>query len=355
MSRNFLTKFTLILSFALINLSMNTSCTKKSAENTERVLNVAIWANYMPPQNSEAFTKATGIKINFSNYASNEEVLAKIQAGGAGFDVVFPSDYMVAIMAKLNLLQELDKSKIPNLAQIDTKFMGQSFDPDNAYSLPYNFSTSGIAYNKDLIKNTPSSWKAVLNNKDLNGKISLLDDVRESMALALKMNNFSVNSKKPEELEKAKITLLEFKKKLKMFRTDIIDPLVNKEIALALAYSSDALQAAAKSGGKIEYVLAEEGGTYAIDNMVILKDAKNIKEAHELINFLLSQEANTEFVKTKFGTPVVKGVRERLPAELQNMKALFPMDTQLKKLESLQDLGDTTTDYDRIWTEVKSN
>jgi spermidine/putrescine transport system substrate-binding protein len=188
----------------------------------------------------------------------------------------------------------------------------------------------------------------------LKGKVSLLDDVRETTAVALKVNGFSINSTDAAQLDKAQKTLMNYKGHIKMFRSDTVDPLVNKEIAVAQAYSTDALQATAKSGGKIKYIIPEEGGSASIDNIAILKSAKNIEAAHKFINFVLSPEANVRFVQTIFGTPVVKGVKEKLPKELQEMTALFPSDEQMSKLEAIQDLGDKTELYDKLWTEVKT-
>lgn len=351
MSRNLIKKIAYI-QIALLSCFL-IGCTKKEAE-TSKTLNLAIWGNYIPQENIDAFTKQTGIKVNVSNYASNEELLAKIQAGGAGFDVIVPSDYMVEILAKMNLLQSLDKSKIPNASLVDPKFLNKPYDPSNTYSLPYNFGVTGIAYNTELVKKDITSWKQIFEDPTLKGKVSLLDDVRETTAVALKVNGASLNTTDSKQLDTAKKTLLKYKDHVKMFRSDTVDPLSNKEVAVAQAYSSDALQAAAKSGGKIKFVIAEEGGASAIDNVAILKDAKNQEAAHQFINFVLSKEANSQFVKTVLGTPVVQGVREQLPKDLQDMAALFPTDSQLQKLEAIQDLGDKTELYDKIWTEVKT-
>ncbi len=327
-------------------------CTKK--EGSSKILNIAIWGNYLPEPTVRKFKEATGIQLNISNYASNEELLAKLQAGGAGYDVIVPSDYMVEILIKLNLLHPLEKSKIPNISNIEPQFLGKPYDEGNKFSLPYNYGVVGITYNKDLVKKDIKSWKDVFSNPDFKGKVSLLDDVRESMAVALRMNGSSVNTRDPQELEKAKKTLQENKKFIKMFRSDTIDPLVNKEIAIAHAYSSDALQATAKSGGKIAFVIAAEGGTSNIDNVAILSDAENIEAAHAFINFVLTPEANAEFVKTVYGTPVIKGVKEKLPENLQKLPTLFPSKDQMSKLESIKDLGEDAAVYDKIWTEVKT-
>jgi spermidine/putrescine transport system substrate-binding protein len=334
------------------NQKSATGAAGKDAENRE--VHLAIWANYLSPEMQLKFTESTGIKIRVSNYSSNEELLAKVQAGATGIDVAVPSDYMVEVMTKSGFLRPLDLAKIPNKDGLAETFLKQEYDPENRFSLPYAWTTAGIAVNRDLFKGPIKGWKDLFTQKELNGKIALLDDARETIALALKYNGFSVNTAKPEELNKAKETLKELRGRVKMFRSDSIDPLVNKEIIVAHAYSPDALQAARKSNGKIEYILPEEGGTRAIDNVVILKNAKNVEEAHALINFLLSREANVSFVKSVFGGPVVVATKDLLPKELQDNASLFPAAGTLSKFERIRDIGEATRAYDRLWTEIKS-
>jgi spermidine/putrescine transport system substrate-binding protein len=353
----FLFAFLVIGSFAVLGCTRKTAAPNSEnpkAEKKRREVNLSIWASYISPETQEEFTKKTGIEIHVSNYVSNEDLLAKVQAGASGIDVCVPSDYMVDIMSKTGLLHALNLEQIPNRSGLDLAFLKQEFDPENRFSLPYAWSTAGLAINRELFKGTIRSWKDLFQNQELSGKISLLDDVREVMAAALKANGYSVNSTAAAELEKAKATLKEIQKRIKMYRSDSIDPLVNKEVAVAHAFSSDALKAAQKTKGKIVYVLPEEGGTRAIDNLVIPKTAKNLSEAHELINFLLSKEVNVVFVKTMFGGPVVTATRSLLPPELQTNAALFPPAEKLKKFEHLKDVGQATRDFDRIWTEIKA-
>ena len=354
-----------ILAIALASsLVVFAGCTKKSengvsadgpaASTATKEVNLATWNNYLSPEVQERFTKETGITVRVSNYTSNEELLAKVQSGASGYDVAIPSDYMVEIMVKLNLLEPLDAAKVPNKAGLSSNVLKQEYDPENKYSLPYAWLTAGIAVNRDLFKGEIKGWKDLFENKELAGKISMLDDVREVFAAALKLNGASVNTTDEATLKKAQASLKQLRPKIKMFRTDSIDPLVNKEIAVAHAYSSDALQASAKTGGKIEYLIPAEGGTRSIDNLVILKGAKNIEAAHALINFLLSKDSNVAFVNRVFGGPVVDATKAALPAALQKNKSLFPDQGVTMTLERIKDVGPATSLYDRLWTEVKS-
>lgn len=327
------------------------SCTKNTMPSSE--VNLAIWGNYFNPELQAQFEKETGIKVNISNYSSNEELLAKVQSGGSGIDIAVPSDYMVEIMSKTDLLHPLDYSKIPNKAAVIENMLKPDYDPEQKYSLPYAWSTAGLVINTEMYTKPITSWKEFFTDADLNGKISMLDDVREVTAAALKLHSYSVNTTKPEELKKAKETLLAAKKRIKMFRSDTIEALLRKEVAVAQSYSTDALQAVAKNP-KLKYIIPSEGSTRAVDTMVILKGAKNIEAAHKLINFMLDAHTNEVFVNNIRGGPVLKTTKDKLSPELKSNPALFPPPQQMLKLERLHDLGDMTKLYDDLWTEIKT-
>jgi spermidine/putrescine transport system substrate-binding protein len=345
--------FQVVIVGAALMLSV-LGCTKH-AESESKVVNLAIWGNYITPDLIKKFEADTGIKVNISNYNSNEELLAKVQAGASGIDVAVPSDYMVRILSKLGLLHELDRSQLPNFSNIVPDLMHQSFDPDNKYSVPYAWSTAGIAVNRSLYKGQIKGWKDVFNNPELVGKISMLDDVREVVGAALKFNGYSVNSTDTAALKKAEDTLIALKAKVKMFRSDSVDSLLKKEVAVAHSFSTDAMQARAKSNGDVEFILPEEGGTKAIDTLVILNSSKNLAAAHKLLNFMLSPEVNLSFVKIVWGGPVLKTTRAQLPDIMKNSTVLFPPAEQLAKFEPILDLGDKTRLFDELWTRVKTN
>lgn len=350
------------LALALLAL-VSISCTKKdSAEKTEaattvatadRTLNLAIWSHYITPETLKAFEQKTGIKIQQSNYSSNEELLAKLQAGASGYDVAVPSDYMVFAMIKLGLLAPLDFSKLPNSKSLDTRFMKKVFDPENKHSVPYSWGTTGIAVNRSLFKGQIKGWKDLFTNPELNGKYTLLDDVREVMGAALKMHGYSLNSTKPEELAKAKETLAKARANVKAFTSETMSPLATGETAVSHAFLGDALKASKEGGGKIEYVLPEEGGTLWIDNLVIPMGAPHLAEAHEFIDFMMEPANMAETVKGIFAAPANKDAFELLPADLKANKSLFPSDAELSKFEMIHDLGDDLAKFDRIWTELK--
>jgi spermidine/putrescine transport system substrate-binding protein len=338
------------------------SCTSKekgagSSSDTTRQnkkVNLAIWSNYLPPELISRFEKQSGVKVQVSNYSSNEELLAKLQAGASGYDVVVPSDYMIFVMNKLGLLNELDYAQIPNSKSIDSKFLKKGYDPENKHSIPYDWGTTGIAINRTLYSGTVKGWKDLFTKEDLFGKFTLLDDAREVIGAALKLQGHSLNSKNPDELNQAKALLLKARKNVKAFTSEPLMPLVNGETAVAHIFMSDALQARRKTGGKIDYIIPEEGGTLWVDSLVIPKGAKNLKEAHQLINFLLEPSSNAATVVSVLVAPANREAFALLPKDIQNDPLLFPPASVLAPCEMIQDLGDGLVMWDRIWTEIKA-
>lgn len=352
MSRNFV-QFIKSFSFTLTIILTLSSCTQKSENaNSEKVLNLAIWGNFIDPEIIKEFSQETGVKVNVTNYSSNEELLAKVQMGNSGIDVAVPSDYMVTIMIKMNLLGKINHQKIDNFKKIDSRLLKPVTDSQNDFSLPYCMTTSGIAINRDLYKGKIKSWQDVFNNPELKGKISLLDDAREATGVITKMLGYSVNTINPQEIQKAKEFFIKVKPQIKMFASDTIDILKNKEVAVAQAYSSDALQAAQTTN--IEYLIPEHGSVYTIDNLVILKDAPHNEYTHLFINAMYTEKADLSRVKLVKCGPMLPTTREQLPENLQKNSALFPEKTILDRLEKIMDLEKNNNTYEDLWSSLKT-
>lgn len=350
----------LILLLCLANITSCTSKNKNSGSTQEKtpvqpkVVNLAIWSNYITAEQLQTFENKTGIKVQVSNYSSNEELLAKIQAGASGYDLALPSDYMVYVMSQLKLLQELNQNQIPNVKNVSKRWLKQSFDPNNTYSIPYDWGTTGIALNRTLYSGTIRGCKDLFEKEDLASKFSLLDDAREVIGAALKALGFSLNSRNPEELNKAKALLIKARSRVKAFTSEPLMPLVNGETAIAHIFVSDALQARRTTGGQIDYILPEEGGTLWLDNLVIPVGAQHIQEAYDLINFLLEPSTGVSSTTRLFLAPTSEVTFQLLPKELQKNQMLFPSPSSLSKCELFKDLGESLVLWDRIWTEVKA-
>lgn len=323
--------------------------------SAERVVHLASWSNYIMPAIVADFEKTTGIKLKISNYASNEELLAKLQAGASGYDVIVPSDYMVFAMSKQNLLKKLDPAKVKTLAEFEKRVLGREYDPGNKFSLPYAWGTTGIAVNTSLYKGEIKGWKHFFNNTDLAGKMTLLDDSREVIAAALKSLGFSLNSTNPEELAKAKEVLFKVRPRVKAFDAEPKTPLIEGESAVAHCYMSEGLQAQQKTGGKVKYIVPVEGATLWIDNLAIPSTAQHVEEAYALMNYLTSVKAESSLTQGILVSPANAGVFALLPKEFQENSQLFPSEAMLARHEMMKDLGEGLPLWDRIWTEVKAH
>ena len=332
-------------------------CTKKDTAGNSgapKVVNLAIWSNYVTPETLKEFETKTGIRVQVAHYSSNEELLAKMQAGASGYDVALPSDYMVQVMVKLGLLEKLERSRISQFKELDAQFLNKPFDPGNQFSLPYDWGLTGIAVNRKAYTKPVKGWKEVFSAPELAGRFTLLDDVRETLGAALKAQGLSLNSRKPEEIQKAKELLLKQRPRLKGFTSEPLVPLAMGESWVAHAYLSDALQAQKRTQGTVEFIVPEEGATFWLDNLVIPKGAPHLSEAHQLIEFLLEAKTMAQTVRQLFVAPTHRGVFGLLSADLQKNPFLFPKESWSAKSEMIQDLGEAVSLWDRSWTEIKA-
>lgn len=349
--------FAAIVTFTGCTCSGPKTPSGSSAEQkpTAKILHLAIWSNYINDDLLKKFENESGYQVSVSNYSSNEELLSKLQAGATGYDVIVPSDYMVRVMSQLNLLQPLDTKKIPYSAGIDPAYLKREFDPENQVSLPYAWSVAGIAVNTKFYNKPLSGWHNVFEDTALAGHISMLDDMRETIGVALKTSDQSLNTQDVSELKQAKVFLTKIRPQIKAFTSEPIDQLTAGDFWVSHMYSSDALQANAATQGTIQFILPTEGGSWSIDNLAIPKGATDTEGAHAFINFLLKPEVYASIVATRMFGPVVKDIKSFLPSGLQTNPVLFPSNpSALAHFEMMQDLGESTGMYEQIWTEVKA-
>ncbi|PIE33012.1 ABC transporter substrate-binding protein [candidate division KSB3 bacterium] len=317
------------------------------------VLNVYNWDDYIDEETIPEFEEKFGVKVNYDVYDSNESLLAKLQAGASGFDVIFPSDYMVNIMIQLDLLEPLDKTQIPNIANLDPALLDQPFDPGNKYSLPYTWGTAGIGYRADKVTEPVESWSVMFDPK-YEGRIVMLDDVRETLGAALKYLGFSFNSTNPEELAKAKELLIQQKSIIKAYVSAQGEQmLLSSDAWLVHNWIGDIYRVAAEDPN-IKYVIPKEGSSKFIDTCAIPKTAQNKEFAHQFINFLLEAEVDARIhnriqylTANKAAMPLLD---EALRNTMENMSAEIA-----EKLEYIEELGRDTRLWDKTWTEIKAH
>ena len=315
-------------------------------------LNVFTWAGYVSDDIREGFEKEFGVTVLVDTFASNEDLLTKLMAGATGYDIIMPSDYMVSILIKQNLLEDLNRDNIPNFGNISPLFLGKYFDPENRYSIPYTFGTAGIAYDADVISPAPDSW-AVLWDEQYKNRFSMLDDQRETIGAALKLLGYSLNSTDPEEIRAAKEKLIEQKPLVKQYKSEAEELLIAGDVVMAHCWSGDAFRAT-EIRPSIRYVIPKEGSSQFIDAVCIPKSAPHKALAEQFINYLLRPEVNAKITAfTKYGT-CVPTAKAFLPENLREHQFIYPPKEVLESLEWLRDPGDSTRHYDRAWEEVKA-
>ena len=317
-------------------------------------LNFYNWSDYVAKNTIPRFEEEFDVEVTQDFFASNEELLAKLQAGGTGYDVIVPSDYMVSIMRKSGVVQKLDKSKIPNFDNLDPGFVGLSYDPNNDYSMAYQWGTTGILYNPEAVDEEVTGWDAMWNEK-YEGKIGMLNDVRETFGASLKRLGYSLNSTNQGELDQAQAELETQKPLLRGYfaSPEAGDLVVGGDLALAHVFSGDGFLAIAEND-KLVYIIPEDGATRWVDNMAIPEGAQNPEVAHKFINYILDADVGAELSNyTYYGTPN-EAAFPKIDKAAKNDPAIYPPPEVSERLEVIKDLGEMTKEYERRFTEVKS-
>ena len=318
-------------------------------------LNVLNWGEYIDPKLIEIFEKETGVKVNYTEMTSNEEMLIKLRSADNPYDMCFPSDYIIEKLVKDDLLMPLDMSKIPNRKNIaDRMFeVTNTFDPGNKYSLPYMWGTMGILYNTKMVDEAVDSWDILWNEK-YTGKIWQYDSVRDALAVSLLRLGYDMNSTNPNEVNQAKEELIKQIPLLKGLGTDNIRAsMINNKAALAVIYAGDAILCM-EENEDLAYVIPKEGSNVWFDNVVIPKTAKNVEAALAFINFLNDANLaarNTEFIY--YSTPN-QGAMDRMDEELAANETFNPTDETLARCNVYHDLGAAIELYNSAWEEFKT-
>ncbi len=337
------------------------------AAQAEDVLHIYNWNNYIAPETVKRFEADCKCKVVQDYYGAMEEMLAKLSAGAKGYDIVVPTGFAIPPLAKQNLVQPLDKTRLANLKNVDAGFMNGPFDQGNQFSVPYAFTTTLVGYNDAKIKELgldPTSWAILFDPAILakiKGKVTVLDDSRELFAAALMYNGFSANSTKPEEWAKARETLIKAKPYWAAFNTQsYIKELTLGNIWVAHGYSSDMFQAnldarAAKRPFGVSYTLQKEGNTLSLDSMMVMKAAPRPDLAHKFINFMLDGKNSAELTNMIGSGNPNKAAGQFVKPEIKKISAVFPDDAAKKKLVQLNDLqGKPLRELNKLWTQVKT-
>ena len=320
----------------------------------EGKLNLYNWGDYINPAVLKKFTAETGIEINLDVYGSNEEMLAKLQGGATGYDIVFPSVHFHDILFKLGLLHETKINESPLFKNIDKDFIIAKTDPEGSWCLPYARGTVGIFYNKNIVPSL-NSWEEFFAIPDkYNGKITMLDDPRETIGVGLIVNGNSVNSTDVSEVKEAAAFISKNLDNISAFSYDIISLLQSGDIAAAHWYVGGLYYVFEDPEGKLEYTVPKEGATMYQEDMCVLESAPNKENARKFMEFYLNPENPALNTAQQLNISANAPSRDLLADNLKNNPYINPPSEAYEKLQIFDDLGEDIKIYDREWTKVKA-
>jgi len=312
------------------------------------------WSDYIKKDLVKDFEKENNCKVVMDFYDSNEAMYAKLKAGAKGYDIVIPTGYMVKIMAQDGMIQPIDLSKIPNIGNIDEKYLPFTLDPEMKFSVPYMISNSGIGYLENKVDASFVPTWGIFGDQKYAGRMTMLNDMRETIGSVLRYLGYSMNSTKVSELEEAGELLIAWKKNLAKFEADQYkNGLISGEFIIAHGYSGDVFQVM-EENENIKYAIPMEGTTISCDNMVILKGSKNVDLAYTFINYMLKPEVAAANIEYVYFLAPNKAAYELVSEEIRNEPAVFIPHELLMKSEVILDLGEKNILYTNIWDKVKA-
>ncbi|MEP1767580.1 MAG: spermidine/putrescine ABC transporter substrate-binding protein [Sulfitobacter sp.] len=338
----------------LRNLSASALCalgfmaTSTSAEE----LRLYNWGDYINPEILTSFTKETGIDVGLDTYSSNEEMLAKIQAGATGYDIIFPSIHMADIMLQLKLLAKTDINTATDWGNIDPAFLRSELDPSGEYCMPYAWGTVGLFYNRELAGGDITSWEEFFAIPSKTGqKITLLDDMREVLAIGLMSNGFSVNTQDPAEIEIATNWLVEHKPDVSAFTYAFPPLLSGGDVAAGQFFVGFSIATVADDN--LQYVIPSEGATMFEEAMCVLESAPNKDAARKFMEFMLRPEIAALNTNQQFNGSVNIPARELISDVIKNDPNINVSGETLERLQMFGDIGTAVKLYDRAWNTIQ--
>ena len=322
-------------------------------KRAQPVLHVYNWADYLKPELVQRFEQENGCRVVIDTFDSNEAMYAKLKAGATGYDLIFPSSYMVKLMFNQGMLQPINRNLVPNIVNIDPEYLKIAMDREMEHSVPYMLTNTGIAYLKSKVADFKPSW-SVFDRADLKGRMTMLNDMRETIGAALKSLGFSLNTLDERELAAARDVVIRWKKNLAKFENEQYKTgLASGEFLLVHGYSGDILQVQ-EENEDIEFAVPEEGTSISCDDMVIPKDAKNVELAHKFINFM--HDPNVAAENTIFISYLCpnRASYQFLGDDILQNPAIFLKPEIQAKCEVIDDLGENNVKYTKVWDEIKA-
>lgn len=324
----------------------------------EPTLNLYIWSEYIDPEIIADFEEETDSQVIVSTYESNEDMVAKLQGGGGSqYDIVVPSDYIVPTLIQSNLLQTLEKERIPNLKNLDPFFSNLPFDSDATYTAPYQWGTTGLGYRTDQVpEDFDRSWAVVFDPEQELGPFTLIDDQRPMIGAAAVYLGFDKDTTQPDELRQIQDLLLQTKKRSAGFIGGVggKNQLLTGTAVVAMVYSGDVLQASGDNPN-VDYFIPEEGGEIWLDTMAIPIQAPNPELAHQFIDYILDPQVGAQLSNyNRFATPN-QAAKPFIASEDIENPMIYPDEATMEILSFNKVLsGEEMRLLDALWTTVKS-
>lgn len=342
-------KFPVILFIFVIAACIFSGCS--SSPKSE--LHLYTWGDYIKPDLIERFEKEHNCSITIDTFESNEAMYAKLKVGGVGYDLIFPSGYIVEIMQEQDMLLPINKDEIPNAKYLDPKYINTSNSSIDQYGIPYLMSLSGVAYRNDKVKIPDPSW-AVFGMQEYKGRMTMLNDLREALGAALKFLGYSINTLDEDEVNQAADLLIKWKKNLAKFESEQYkNGIANAEYLIVQGYNGDILQVM-QENPNVSFYLPKEGTVIAMDYAVIPQNAQHADLAKVFINYLLDPEVAAQNIAFTFFLAPNTGAVEHLPESLRKNPILFPPSEIFDKSEMIRNLGESTDIYYNAWDRVKA-
>lgn len=345
--KNTLTRmgFLLVLSLSVVS---QVGCGRRKP-----VLHLYNWADYIKPELIERFEREQHCRVVVDTFDSNEAMYAKLKAGATGYDLVFPSSYMVDMMRRQEMLMPLDRARLPNLAHLDPAWITAAADPQCAYSVPYMISYSVLAYRQSKVPDFEPTW-GVFDRDSLSGRVTMLNDMRETLGAALKFLGLSLNTTNAAEIAQARDVVTGWKRHLAKFENEQYkNGIASGEFLVVHGYSGDILQVMDEEPD-IAVGLPREGTSIACDEMAIPRGARHAELAHAFINFMHTPEVAAENIEFVYylcpNLPAYSFVSE----EVKGNPAVFLPDDIRVKSEVIRDLGEHNALYTRAWDQIKA-
>ncbi|MDX1900886.1 MAG: spermidine/putrescine ABC transporter substrate-binding protein [Gammaproteobacteria bacterium] len=321
----------------------------------DNVVNVYAWSQELPSSLLTQFEKETGIHVNLASFDSNEVLYSKLRTGkNPGYDIVEPSSYYVERMRHQNMLIPLDRSKLPNMKNLDPWFFQQSYDPGSQYSIPLIWGITGIFTNQHYFPQTEITQWSDLLKKRYHNQLMILDDPREAFSMALLMLGYSINDTDPSHIHQAWLKLRELMPNVKLFNTDAVKSiLIDEDALIGLAWNGD-LVSALPENQNLAFVIPTGKFEIWVDSFVILKSAPHKENAYKFLNYMMRAEA-ARAVSLEIGYATANlAARNTLPDKIRNNPSLYPPPAVLRRGEFQTDVGDKTFAlYEKYWEKLK--